>query len=164
MLSKIYTVNEPASLETPIFISLLTFVIEVFGSRRKCTLSRQEIPQHIFEASNLKQISSLMFLTVTTVGQVKANYFTNIQGRTWRKIMQIDAKFIAERRYFHWQVVAVSFPSSSGRTSRITIAQCNLQLSEHSDYDLSVTTKRCVLKGLKVNIGDWLVSQALLLF
>lgn len=95
MLSKIYTVNEPASLETPIFISLLTFVIEVFGSRRKCTLSRQEIPQHIFEASNLKQISSLMFLTVTTVGQVKANYFTNIQGRTWRKIMQIDAKFIA---------------------------------------------------------------------
>ena len=60
--------------------------------------------------------------------------------------------------------MSVSFPSSSGRSSSITIAQCNIQLSEHSDNVLSVTTKRCVLKGLKVNIGDWLVSQALLLF
>ena len=60
--------------------------------------------------------------------------------------------------------MSVSFPSSSGRCSRIVIAQCNIQLSEHSNYDLSVTTKICVLKGLKVNIGDWFVSQALLLF
>lgn len=60
--------------------------------------------------------------------------------------------------------MSVSFPSSSGQCSRITIAQYNIQPSEHSNYNLSVTTERCVLKGLKVNIGDWLVSQALLLF
>lgn len=57
--------------------------------------------------------------------------------------------------------MSVSFPSSSGRSPRITIAQYNIRPSEHSAYELSVTTKRCVLKGLKVNIGDWLVSQPL---
>lgn len=112
------------------------------------------------------QIWSLTFLAVTTAGQVslKGNSLTIVQEPTWRKTMQIGTKFIAERRFFSLTSYVCQLSSWSGRSLRITIAQCNIRPSEHSDYELSVTTKRCVLKGLKVNIGDWLVSQTLLLF
>lgn len=138
-------------------IGLLTFVVVILGSRRKHTLSktRKAIAVY-FSKPTVKQISNLISLNVTTAEQAKN--FNNIQDRTWIKIMQIATTFMAERWYFHWQVMAVSFPSSSRRSFRITIAQCSRERSEESDYDLSVTIKRCVLKGLKVNTRDWLAS------
>lgn len=87
----IYRNKAVLSFETFIFIiRLLTFVVEVFGSRWKYTLSRQEIPRHIFK-TNSQANMELNFSNCDnrTKGQVKANYFTITQGHTWRTIKQI---------------------------------------------------------------------------
>ena len=59
-------------------ICLLTFVVEVFGSRRKYTLSTQEIPRHMNSKANLKLNFSNRDNSRT--GRVKANYFAIIRG------------------------------------------------------------------------------------
>lgn len=147
-------------------IGLLTFVVVILGSRRKHKLSKKRKAIAVyFSKPTVKQISNLISLSVTTLEQAKN--FNNIQDRTSIKIMQIATTFMAERWYFHWQVMAVSFPSLSIRSSRTTIAQCSRERSEECDYDLSVTIKRDVYSKvlrLTLVIGPRLFAFVILMY